>query len=176
MSNNSNVLEHIFSKNLLTSPPTEFLRLKELAKQSISKIVCNPYRGLAEDNYNKFIDSMNPTYRDKLVKKYLYVIRAYLVGTYALQTGEIEPSILFHLKKEWNYDSKEDRILIHELIDKKEDAEYQITAIDHKRCREVIARLKARMEIALKESKLPDKPTNQAAWDDFIYNVRLRNL
>ena len=176
MGNNSNILEHIFSKNLLTSPPTEFLRLKELTKASISKIVYNPYHGLAEFNYKKFIESMNPTYRDKLVKKYLYVIRAYLVGSYALRTGEIEPNIRFHLKKEWNYDSKEDRILIQELIDKKEDAEYQVTAIDHKRCRETVARLKAQMEIAKMESKLQDKPTNQTAWDDFIYNVRLRNL
>jgi predicted nucleotidyltransferase len=176
MGNNSNILEHIFSKNLLTSEPTEFLRLKELTRQSLSKIVYNPYHGLAEQNYKKFIDSMNPTYRDKLVKKYLYVIRAYLVGTYALATGEIVPNIRLHLKPEWGYDSSEDKKLIHELIEKKEDAEYQITAIDHKRCREVIARLKARMEIAKMESKLPDKPTNQAAWDDFLYNVRLRNL
>jgi len=176
MGNNSNILEHIFSKNMLNSPPTEYLRLKELTKQSISKIVFNPYHGLAEFNYKKFIESMNPTYRDKLVKKYLYVIRAYLVGTYALETGEIEPNIRFHLKKEWHYDSKEDRILINELIDKKEDAEYQITAIDHKRCREVVARLKGRIELAKISSLLPDKPTNQTAWDDFIYNVRLRNL
>ena len=176
MGNNSNILEHIFSKNLLTSEPTEYLRLKELTQQSISKIIYNPYHGLAEYNYRKFIESMNPTYRDKLVKKYLYVIRAYLVGTYALMIGEIEPNIRFHLKKDWNYDSKEDRILIHELIEKKENAEYQVTALDHKRCREAIARLKARMEITLLESKLPDKPVNQIAWDDFIYNVRLRNL
>lgn len=176
MGNNSNILEHIFSKNLLTSEPTEYLRLKELTKQAISKIVYNPYHGLAEYNYRKFIESMNPTYRDKLIKKYLYVIRAYLVGTCALETGEIEPNIRFHLKKEWNYDSKEDRILIDELIEKKVEAEYQVTALDHKRCREAIARLKARMEIALLESKLPDKPANNEAWDDFIYNVRLRNL
>ena len=176
MGNNSNILEHIFSKNLLTSDPLVFTQLKKLTKESISKIVYNPYHGLAEFNYKKFIESMNPTYRDKLVKKYLYVIRAYLVGTYALETGEIEPNIRFHLKKEWHYDSKEDRILINELIDKKEDAEYQITAIDHKRCREVVARLKGRMELAKISSLLPNKPTNHAAWDDFIYNVRLRNL
>jgi uncharacterized protein len=176
MGNNSNILEHIFSKNLLTSQPTEYLRLKELTIQSMSKLVYNPYHGLAEFNYKKFIESMNPTYRDKLVKKYLYVIRAYLVGTYALERGEIEPNIRFHLKKDWNYDSKEDRILINELIEKKEDAEYQVTAINHKRCRELIARLKGRMELAKISSLLPDNPTNQAAWDDFIYNVRLRNL
>lgn len=176
MGNNSNILENIFSPNLLSSVPTEYIRLAELAKQSISQIVYNPYHGMAEFNYKKFIESMNPTYKDKLVKKYLYVIRAYLVGTYALETGTIEPNIRFHLKKEWNYDSKEDRILITELIEKKEDAEYQVTAIDHKRCREVIARLKGRMELAKISSFLPNKPTNQDAWDDFIYNVRLRNL
>jgi len=176
MGNNSNILEHIFSKNLLTSEPAEFLRMKELAQQSISKIIYNPYHGLAEYNYRKFIESMNPTYRDKLVKKYLYVIRAYLVGTHALYTGVVHPNIRFFLKGDWCRISKDDSNLIYELIEKKEDAEYQVTAIDHKRCREVVARLKARMEIALLESKLPDKPTNDGAWDDFIYNVRLRNL
>lgn len=173
MGNNSNILEHIFSKNLLTSEPTEFLRLKELTKQSISKIVFNPYHGLVEFNYKKFIESMNPTYRDKLVKKYLYVIRGCLVGAHALRTGEIEPCIRPHIRA---LDNEEDRNLINELIEKKEDAEYQIAAIDHKRCRELVARLKARMEIALAESPLPDKPINQAAWDDFFYNIRLKHI
>lgn len=173
MANNSNILEHIFSKNLLTSPPSEFLRLKKLTEQSISKIVFKPYHGLGEANYKKFIDSMNPTYRDKLVKKYLYVMRAYLVGAHALRTGKIEPCILPHINA---LENEEDRKLICELIEKKEDAEYQITAIDHKRCREVVARLKGLLEIAKKESKLPDKPTNYDVWDDFFNNVRLRNL
>lgn len=175
MANNSNILEHIFSKNLLTSPPNEFHRLKELTKQSMSKIVFNPYHGLGEANYKKFIDSMNPTYRDKLVKKYLYVMRAYLVGAHALRTGIIEPCILPHINALENEDDKK---LILELIEKKEDAEYQITAIDHKRCREVVGRLKGLLEIAKMESKLPDKPSKELheAWDDFFCNVRLRNL
>jgi uncharacterized protein len=173
MANNSNILEHIFSKNLLTSPPNEFLRMKELTKQSMSKIVFNPYWGLGEANYKKFIDSMNPTYRDKLVKKYLYVMRAYLVGAHALRTGEIEPCIRPHIRV---LENEDDRNLINELIEKKEDAEYQITAIDHKRCREVVARLKGLLEIAKMESKLPDKPSNFEAWDNFFYSVRLKNL
>ena len=208
MGNNSNILEHIFSKNLLTTEPREFLRLKELTKQSISKVIYNPYNGMAEFNYRKFIESMNPTFDDKLVKKYLYVMRAYLVGAHALLTGEIEPNIRFHLKKEWGYDSAEDKKLVRELIDKKEDAEaarlredgqpctppvckYQVAAFEfpapletvpsitgshHKRCREAIARMKASMEIAKMESKLPDEPSNKEAWDDFLLNVRLRNL
>jgi predicted nucleotidyltransferase len=176
MGNNSNILEHIFSKNLLTTEPREFLSLKKLAKESISKVVYNPYNGMAEFNYRKFIESMNPTYDDKLVKKYLYVMRAYLVGTHALLTGEIEPNIRFHLKKEWGYDSAEDKKLVRELIDKKEDAEYQVAALDHKQCREAIARMKASMMIAKMESKLPEKPANREAWDDFLLNVRLRNL
>ncbi len=173
MANNSNILEHIFSKNLLTSPPTECMRMKELTKQSMSKIVFKPYHGLGEANYKKFIDSMNPTYRDKLVKKYLYVMRAYLAGAHALRTGEIEPCIrpLIH-----NLQNEADKNLINELIAKKEDAEYQITAIDHKRCRDVVARLKGLLEIAKMESALPDEPTNRDAWDNFFYNVRLRNL
>lgn len=175
MGNNSNILEHIFNKNLLTTEPREFIRLKELTKKSISKIIYNPYHGLAEFNYRKFIESMNPTYKDKLVKKYLYVIRAYLVGAYALMNGEIEPNIRFHIR---NMENDNDRCLIKELIEKKKDAEYQITSIDHKRCRETIARLKCGLEIAMMESKLQYKPseTDKKCWDDFLYNVRLRNL
>ena len=173
MGNNSNILEHIFTKNMLSTEPVEYSRLKELASNSISKIVFNPYHGLAEFNYRKFIDSMNPTYRDKLVKKYLYVIRAYLVGTHVLDTGEIKPNIKEHIN---SIDDKNDRSLIHELIKKKEDAEYQIAAIDHRRCRELIARLKAYMEVSKFNSKLPDKPNNYDAWDDFLYNIRLRNI
>jgi predicted nucleotidyltransferase len=176
MGNNSNILEHIFTSNMLNPETTEMMRLRQLAKESVSKIVYRPYHGMGEFNYKKFIESMNPTYRDKLVKKYLYVMRSYIVGAHALRTGEIDPNIRHHLKREWEYDSKEDRITIYDLIDKKKKAEYQVSAIDHKRCREAIARLKANLELALIESPLADKPSNKESWDDFLYNIRLRNI
>ena len=168
--NNSNILEHIVSKNLLTSPPTQYLRLKELTLKSISQVVAKPYHGMAVYNYKKFIESMNATYRDKLVKKYLYVIRSYLVGAHALRTGIIEPNIRHHLKGL----EKETQETINELLKKKEEAEYQIIAIDHKKCRECVARLRALFIIAEEESKLQAKPNTFKEFDDFLYNIRLR--
>ena len=170
--NNSNILEHVFTKNLLGSPPTEYLRLKELCEKSISKVVANPYHGMATFNYKKFIESMNPTYRDKLVKKYLYVMRSYLVGAHALRTGDIVPNIRKHLK---GLDS--DIVdTIKELIEKKKSGEYQVTAIDHKHCREVVAKLRALFVIAERDSKLDDKPSTFDEFDDLLYNIRLKYI
>jgi predicted nucleotidyltransferase len=121
-------------------------------------------------NYSKFIESMNPTYEDKLVKKYLYVIRSYLVGECTLVTGEVKPCILDHLE----HLDKEDAQSILDLIEKKKKAEYQVSAIDHKRYRNLVAKLAGRLEIAKINSPLKDKPDNEYEWDDYLYNVRLR--
>lgn len=173
MGNNSNILEHIFTKNLLTTESTEMKRLRKLARDSITTQVYYPYHGMGEYNYKKFIESMNPTYEDKLVKKYLYVMRSYLVGEYALLTGKIEPNITSHFNR--LVDS--DKALIKELIEKKKNAEYQVTSLNHKHCRETIARLKANMELAVLDSPLLSYILHISHdWDDFLYNIRLRNI
>jgi len=176
MKNNSNFLEHIHAKNLLPVESTEMLRLRELTKEGMSQVVYNPYHGMGMFNYKKFIESMNPTYSDKLVKKYLYVLRAYLVGAFALRTGQIKPNIKWHMDYVDGTLGEDIGNCIRELIQKKAEAEYRITAIDHKKCREAVAKCKADMELAKLHSTLPEKPDNFEDWDDYMYNVRLRHI
>jgi hypothetical protein len=99
MENNSNILEHLSAKNLLTTESVECTKLREIAFKGISKKIAKPYEGMARQNYRKFIESMNPTYEDKLVKKYLYVMRSYIVGMHALRTGEVIPNIQHHFEE-----------------------------------------------------------------------------
>ena len=89
--NNSNILENLFAENLF--PTIEQEEFSRIAKGLISKQVYHPYHGMAEFNYKKFISSKNPHYRNTYIKKYLYILRSYLAGIYALIYGEIEPNI-----------------------------------------------------------------------------------
>ncbi len=172
LDNNSNILENMFAKNLIPSESLECQELKKVTHDGISKIVAKPYHGMAEYNYKKFIESMNPSYNDKLVKKYLYVARSWLVGANVLKTGKIVPNIRHHIDEL----DDESKTIIKDLIAKKSESEYQLTTLDHKRCREMIARLKAKFIIAENESKLMEKPDTFERMDDLLYNMRLRHI
>ena len=84
---NCNIYEHVFAEPLETS--IEHQELKDLADQmwNIAGIY-NSYRGMAYQNYNKFILGGKHS-----VKKYLYVLRGLLAGTYALTERRIEPNL-----------------------------------------------------------------------------------
>jgi len=83
---NSNVLEHIFSKQIYSTP--EFLELKEILVLN-KKGIYNSYKGLSTFNYKKFILKG----RKNTVKKFLYVLRGLMAGIYALEVGKIEPNL-----------------------------------------------------------------------------------
>lgn len=86
MKGNSNLLEHVFSPQIYTSP--DFLEMQELIV--LNKVgIYNSYKGLATHNYKKFI----MTGRKKTIKKYLYVFRGLMAGIYALRLGKIEPNL-----------------------------------------------------------------------------------
>lgn len=171
--NNSNVLEHIFAENLY--PTIESRELIELAKRSISKEVYNPYHGMAEFNYKKFITSKNPHYKSKHIKKYLYVLRSYLCGIYALKFCKIVPNIN-ELNKYFKYP------LINKLVEIKRKGERITMSSDvsfitlEKPTEDLIAKLKAEMELALQKSDLPEKPPNIKELDNFLYKTRLKYL
>lgn len=65
-----------------------YKQFKELLGDSWGKAgIYNSYRGTAYQNYKKFIMNGRNT-----MKKYLYVFRALMAGTYALSHGEIQPN------------------------------------------------------------------------------------
>lgn len=84
---NCNIYEHIFAEPLETSQ--EHRELKDLTYEYWnSRGLYNSYRGMAYQNYNKFILGGKHS-----AKKYLYILRALLAGTYALKEHVIEPNL-----------------------------------------------------------------------------------
>lgn len=86
---NCNHYEHLFAKPLLTS--NEHIELQKIFsyEEHMNLLgLYNSYHGMAYQNYKKFILGGKHT-----VKKYLYVFRGLMAGTYIMQTGKIEPNI-----------------------------------------------------------------------------------
>ena len=84
---NCNIYEHIFAEPLETSETHK--ELKTMAEMFWNaKGLYNSYRGMAYQNYNKFILGGKHS-----AKKYLYVLRGLLAGTYALAEKRIEPNL-----------------------------------------------------------------------------------
>ena len=87
LAGNCNHYEHLFASHLITSQ--EHVELKNIFEENMNlKGLYDSYRGMAYQNYKKFILGGKHT-----VKKYLYVLRGLLAGTYVLETGQIEPNI-----------------------------------------------------------------------------------
>jgi len=84
---NCNIYEHIFAEPLETSEIHK--DLKAMVEQFWNtRGLYNSYRGMAYQNYNKFILGGKHS-----AKKYLYVLRGLLAGTYALTERKIEPNL-----------------------------------------------------------------------------------
>lgn len=84
---NCNIYEHIFAEPLETSEAHKDLRAMAEAFWNSAGLY-NSYRGMAYQNYNKFILGGKHS-----AKKYLYVLRGLLAGTYALTERKIEPNL-----------------------------------------------------------------------------------
>lgn len=84
---NCNIMEHILGEPIETSDIHK--DLKTMADEFWNtKGIYNSYRGMAYQNYNKFILGGKHS-----AKKYLYVLRGLLAGTYALTERKIEPNL-----------------------------------------------------------------------------------
>jgi predicted nucleotidyltransferase len=84
---NFNVLEHIFTKPIYTTP--EHKHLLGLVYNALAKKgIYESYKGMVIFNYKKFILGGKQTY-----KKYLYVFRGLLAGRYFLETSMIQPNL-----------------------------------------------------------------------------------
>jgi len=87
LAGNCNHFEHLFAKQLLTSP--EHMELQRIFNEQMNlNGIYLSYRGMAHQNYKKFILGGKHT-----VKKYLYVLRGLMAGSWVLDNGTIEPNI-----------------------------------------------------------------------------------
>ena len=87
LAGNCNHFEHLYATQLLTSP--EHMELRKIFSEQMNlNGIYQSYRGMAHQNYKKFILGGKHT-----VKKYLYVLRGLMAGSYVLEEGKIEPNI-----------------------------------------------------------------------------------
>lgn len=152
LQNNSNVLEHVFARPLVSGPA--FPALKKIAGHSLSRAVYNPYHGLAFHNWKNRAESKNPTGNGGSVKQYLYIMRSLMAGIVALDSGRIEPNI-HELNRHFRYSLVDEFVRIkmegseHGLVEHSEDADILIT------------QLFCDLDVARENSPLPEKPPEE---------------
>lgn len=161
---NGNLLENLAVEQITTSP--EYVELKKLAEDSYSQRTYEHYKGMAMHNYKKFILSDKEEYRDKSIKKYLYVMRALMSGIYFLESGEIEPNITA-------LNSRLGVPHVDELIELKVSSEKGTVPKDMRPLIEKeIDGLYVRIDEALAKTDLPPEPTNEDAFEKFLLKTR----
>ena len=152
---NCNVLEHINATPIYRT--AEYLDMKQMVNNAFPKNgLYNSYKGMAMFNYKKFIMKGRKTY-----KKYLYVFRGLMAGTYALQTGRIE-SNTETLNRYFKIPE------IKTLIKAKRDGfenEEVTSIIEDGSLDALIPALFDRMDKAYVKSKIPEKVDPQL-WDE----------
>ncbi len=106
LAGNCNHWEHLTAKQIFNSP--EHIEMERIfSKQMNLNGIYNSYRGMATQNYKKFILGGKHT-----VKKYLYVLRGLMAGHHVLSTNEVQP----HIGK---LATIYDRPIVNELVDLK---------------------------------------------------------
>jgi predicted nucleotidyltransferase len=158
---NGNALEQIFSP-LVISTNSNHEKLKELAKNAICKKLYYHYRGLAHQNYTRYIQEGIVT-----VKKYLYVIRSLMSGIYVLQEGVVEADIN-KMNKKFKFSE------IGELIKKKKQEKREIKRDE--KLESLIRSLFEQIDYAYKISNLPDDVQNAEQFDKFLFDMRMENV
>lgn len=154
---NCTTLEQLFSPFIINCSPA-FEKLKTVVNNNLaSKGIYESYHGMALFNYKHYIESESKA----TIKKWLYVIRAYLSGIYALKYGKVEQNILSLLAASLvNYDQSH---LIDDLVVMKLQNKEDSPVTDYKLLKDELLKLREdlneKLEICYKESKLPKEPT-----------------
>jgi len=165
---NCNSLERLNAKPVYSTG--EHRSLLSLINNTYGKIgLYNSYRGMAYDNYKKFILQGKKTY-----KKYLYVFRGIMAGTHALETGRIQPNI-GDLLKYWKIPEVK-QIMMY----KKQGAETDEvrSLIDSGELDSLIPDMFERMDRAYDRSKLRETPDLEMIdeIDKFIIKLRTEKI
>ena len=159
---NGYVLEQLYSP-LVVHTTAEHQELKEIARGCITRHHSHHYLGFAESQWRLFAKD-NP----RRIKPLLYVYRVLLTGIHMMRTGEVEANLPRLIGSIW---------LPHvtDLIARKsagpENSVLDETEMEfHRREYE---RLRAELETAYQESRLPDRSTVRPALNDLLIRLRL---
>lgn len=90
---NFNVLEFLFyGKTVMNGDPLEIDSLRNLFHEHLPANVPYHYRGMAKQNYHKYLNREKEAYAPT-AKKFLYVIQGLLAAEYISTYAEIQPDI-----------------------------------------------------------------------------------
>jgi predicted nucleotidyltransferase len=159
---NGYVLEQVLSPLVVHTTPAH-AELKEIARNCITRHHAHHYLGFAETQWGLFQKEEPPH-----VKPLLYVYRVLLTGIHLMRTGEVQAN-LGRLNETVNLP------YLPELIERKV-AGIEKGRLDkanlafHQREYE---RLRAELEHAHQESKLPEAPSGAAALHDLLVRIGL---
>jgi len=166
LKSNCTTLEQVIAPQIYSTP--EFLEWKPMVLGMINKTgLYKSYKGMAIFNYQKFIK----TGRKKTVKKYLYVYRALLAGTHALNSGIIQPELASLIS------GTQSLSLVKQLIKAKkkgiEEGELP-SSIKEPDLDALVVQLMDRMDGAYQKSSLPDKLSHDAWKEMNEWLIKLR--
>lgn len=159
---NGYVLEQVLSPLVVHSTP-EHVELREIVKNCITRHHAYHYPGFAETQWKLFQKEDPPR-----VKPLLYVYRVLLTGIHLMRTGEVQANLgILNECFKLSY--------IPELIQRKvggvEKGRLEKADLGfHEREYE---RLRAELEQAYQECKLPEAPSGAAALHDLLVRIRL---
>jgi predicted nucleotidyltransferase len=161
---NGYVLEQVLSPLVVQTTP-EHAELKEIAKNCITRHHAHHYLGFAETQWRLFQKEDPPH-----VKPLLYVYRVLLTGIHLMRTGEVQANL-----GRLNENLK----LAHipELIERKVGGaeKGRLEQVDVGFHQREYERLRAELEQAHQESKLPEASMGTAALHDLLVRIRLGN-
>jgi uncharacterized protein len=159
---NGYVLEQVHSP-LIVHTTAEHAELKEIARECITRHHSHHYFGFAETQW-KLFDKERP----RRVKPLLYVYRVLLTGIHLMRIGEIEANLV-RLNAEARL-SHVDDLIARKLAGPEQSALDDADAGFHRR---EYVRLRAELEAAHNDSRLPEGPTARAALNDLLVRLRM---
>jgi uncharacterized protein len=162
---NGYVLEQVLSP-LVVHTTSEHAELKEIAKNCVTRHHAHHYLGFAETQWKLFEKEDPPR-----VKPLLYVYRVLLTGIHLMRTGEVQANLsLLNEVFQLAY--------VPELIERKVGGaeKSRLEKADLAFHLREYERLRAELETAYQECKLPEAAQGSAALNDLLIRVRLANL
>ncbi len=161
---NGYVLEQVLSPLVVHTTP-EHAELQEIAKVCITRHHAHHYLGFAETQW-RLVQKEDPPQ----VKPLLYVYRVLLTGIHLMKTGEVQAN-LGCLNERFKL------AYIPELIERKVGGteKGRLEKADLRLHQREYERLRAVLEQAYQESKLPEAPLGTTALDQLLVRIRLGN-
>lgn len=162
---NGYVLEQLYSPLILHTTP-EHAELKQMARGCITRHHSHHYFGFADTQW-KLFEREQP----RRVKPLLYVYRVLLTGIHLMRTGEIEAN-LRTLNQQFKLPYL-DELIARKLAGPEQGRLAEADLAFHTA---EFARLKNLLDEAFQQSRLPDRPTAQAALNDLLISLRLAQI